>query len=185
MRTDLTSWIKSNAPPDTTVHIVTMGLHTGGNWYADQEIAKAAKAAGKNIKLTWWRCLDIEDKKANTDKSDVLRPTVIPNDAVTKAYIDSLGYAPFLRKPGSVGNNKFFSSEEGRSLLEQEFLKIGAHIRTIAPNLGIYQRPLGNMVLKTPGFGSMTVTFRNCPNNAPLALWVGAPWYPLFARKNN
>ncbi|MGO6723082.1 hypothetical protein ACC717_09515 [Rhizobium ruizarguesonis] len=185
VRTDLTSWINTSAPPETTVHIITMGLHNGGNWYANQEIAKVAKAAEKSIKLQWWRGVQIEDRKSHTDTSDVLRPTMIPNDPVTQAYINSLGFAPVLRQPGSVGVKKFFSSEEGRSLVEQEFLKIGAHIRTIAPNLGIYQRPLGNMVLKTPGFGSMIVTFRNCPNNAPLALWVGAPWYPLFARKNN
>lgn len=29
------------------------------------------------------------------------------------------------------------------------------------------------------------VTFRNCPNNCPLAFWVGDPWYPLFPRLNN
>lgn len=185
IRSDLTNWINTSAPPDTTVHIVTMGLHTGGYWYANKELKAAAKAAGKKINLTWWRSVEIEDRKSNTDTSDVLRPSVIPNDPVTQAYIGGLGYAPVLRKPGSVGAKAFFSSEQGRSMIEQEFLKIGAYIRTIAPNLGVYQRPLGNMVLKTPGFGSMMVTFRNCPNNAPLALWVGAPWYPLFARKNN
>lgn len=185
VRSDLTNWINAGAPSDTTVHIITMGLHTGGNWYANKELQTVAKAAGKKIKLMWWRSVEIEDKKTNTDTSDVLRPTVIPNDALTQAYIAGLGYAPVLRKPGNVGAMGFFSSEQGRSLIEQEFLKIGAYIRSIAPNLGIYQRPLGNMVLKTPGFGSMMVTFRNCPNNTPLALWVGAPWYPLFARKNN
>jgi hypothetical protein len=44
---------------------------------------------------------------------------------------------------------------------------------------------VGNMVLSTLGFGSTIVTFRNCPNNAPLAFWAGDPWYPLFPRKIN
>ena len=36
------------------------------------------------------------------------------------------------------------------------------------------------------GFGAMTVTFRNCPNTAPLALWMEAGgWTPLFKRKLN
>ena len=39
--------------------------------------------------------------------------------------------------------------------------------------------------LETLGFGSLIVTYRNCPNNAPLALWVDAPWYPLFPRTTN
>ncbi len=42
-----------------------------------------------------------------------------------------------------------------------------------------------HMTLETLGFGSLVVTFRNCPNNAPLALWVGDPWYPLFPRTTN
>jgi len=53
--------------------------------------------------------------------------------------------------------------------------------------------PLGYSKLVGLGFGSMIVTFRNCPNNCPLALWWGDPnakassplsrWYPLFWRK--
>jgi hypothetical protein len=41
------------------------------------------------------------------------------------------------------------------------------------------------MILETLGFGSTLVTFRNCPNNCPLAFWAGYPWYPLFQRKTN
>ncbi|WP_449265039.1 phosphoribosyltransferase-like protein, partial [Escherichia coli] len=55
----------------------------------------------------------------------------------------------------------------------------------LCPNLSATQRPLGHITLDTLGFGSLIVTFRNCPNNAPLALWVGEPWYPLFPRTTN
>lgn len=182
---DLSAWIKSDAPQTAMLHIITMGLHNGGCYYAGCKIADAAKQANKTIKITWWRSLDIEDRKSATDKSDVLRPTTIPTDPATQAYVQGLRYAPVLRRPGYVGPCQFFSSEVGRSLLEQEFLKIGVHIRSICPHLNVYMRPLGNMVLETPGFGSMIVTFRNCPNNTPLALWAGDPWYPLFARKTN
>lgn len=41
------------------------------------------------------------------------------------------------------------------------------------------------MKLVTLGFGSLIVTFSNCPNNAPLAFWVDSPWYPLFPRATN
>lgn len=185
IRTDLVAWINSEAPPTATVHVITIGLHRGGHYYASRQIADAARAAGKTINITWWRAVEIEDRKAYTDTSDVLRPTAIPADAATQAYVHSLGYAPHLRQPGNIGGKGFFSSEGGRNLLEQEFLKVGVHIRSICPHLNAYMRPLGNMVLRTTGFGSMIVTFRNCPNNAPLALWAGNPWYPLFARKTN
>jgi hypothetical protein len=182
---DLTSWINSDAPQVATVHVVTIGLHSGGQFYANGKIVQAAKTAGKAITLTWWRAKEIEDRRAYTATSDVLRPTSIPNDPATQAYVQSLRYAPTLRAPGNVGGSGFFSSENGRSLLEQEFLKIGVHIRSICPRLTISQRPLGHMTLETLGFGSMIVTFRNCPNNTPLALWAGNPWYPLFPRKTN
>lgn len=182
---DLTGWISSAAPQSATVHVVTIGLHSGGQFYASGRITQAARAAGKAIALTWWRAKEIEDRKAYTDTSDVLRPTVIPNDPATQTYVQALRYAPQLRTPGNVGGQGFFSSEQGRNLLEQEFLTKGVYIRSICPMLTAVQRPLGHMTLETLGFGSMIVTFRNCPNNAPLVLWAGNPWYPLFARKTN
>lgn len=67
----------------------------------------------------------------------------------------------------------------------KSLLDDGVKIRGMCPHLNKYQRPLGNMILETLGFGSTIVTFRNCPNNAPLAFWAGDPWYPLFPRKTN
>lgn len=120
-----------------------------------------------------------------TNSSDVLRPASIPDTPDVRQYVDGMRYKPKLRNPGNVGNNSLFSSEEGRNLLEQEFLKAGIKIRKKCPNLGVTQRPLGHISLESLGFGSLIVTFRNCPNNAPLALWVGDPWYPLFPRTTN
>jgi hypothetical protein len=94
-------------------------------------------------------------------------------------------HQPVLRTPPGTGELKILSSDEGRELLEQQFLAKGAYIRTVCPMLNEYQRPLGNMVLETLGFGSTIVTFRNCPNNAPLVFWAGDPWHPLFLRKTN
>ena len=125
------------------------------------------------------------DRKNYIDASDVLRPTSIPDEQAVIDYAYGLSHQVVLRKLGSRTATRFFSSEAGRHILEQEFLKAGVRIRSICPNLNKYQRPLGNSVLETLGFGSLLVTFRNCPNNAPLALWVGDPWYPLFPRRTN
>lgn len=185
VRTDLGSWLKSDAPDAAKVYVVTIALHRGGQYFAKNKIKESAKAAGKSIDVRWWRCIEIEDRKSCIDSSDVLRPTSIPEDEEVRAYSSGLKYKPIFRTPGNVGGNGFFSSEKGRHLLEQELLKAGAKIRSICPNLNVYQRPLGNMVLETLGFGSLLVTFRNCPNNCPLAFWVGDPWYPLFPRSTN
>ena len=185
VRRDLESWIAQTAPPEARVHIITIALHSGGQHYAHDNISKAAKKVGKNIEFTWRPAIELEDRKSDTDKSDVLRPTTIPEDAAVQAYVAAMTHQPRLRAAGQVGGNGIFSCDAGRQLLEQEFLKAGVRIREICPNLIEYQRPLGNSVLETLGFGSLITTFRNCPNNAPLALWVGDPWYPLFPRITN
>jgi hypothetical protein len=185
VRRDLETWIKEQAPGMATLHIVSIALHSGAQYYAGEFIGKAATAAGKKIAVKWWASIKLEDRKTYSDTSDVLRPTGIPNDATVQAYVQAMKYAPTLRRPGSVGPKALFSSEDGKNLLEQELLKAGARIRQLCQNLGDTQRPLGHITLDTLGFGSLIVTFRNCPNNAPLALWVDAPWYPLFPRTTN
>lgn len=185
VRRDIEEWVQSDAPGDTTLHVVSIASHTGGQYYANKQIAKAVKAAGKSIRIKWWRAINLEDRKYYTDTSDVLRPTCVPDDDAVKRYVDGMNHKPHLRTPGNVGEKKLFSSDEARQLLEQELLKAGVKIREMCSNLGDTQRPLGHMTLETLGFGSLVVTFRNCPNNAPLALWVGDPWYPLFPRVTN
>jgi hypothetical protein len=188
VRNDITKWILNSAPNDVELHIIVLAYHMGGEYFASKKIREAARACEKRVNLKWWRIFQVEDRRYLINDSDVLRPVRIPDHEPSREYADMLGgqgYPPLLRKPGNVGPGQFFSSEPGRNVLEQEFLKAGTEIRNKCPNLNEYQRPLGNSVLKTLGFGAMTVTFRNCANNCPLALWAGDPWHPLFQRKTN
>ncbi|MCK9456321.1 MAG: hypothetical protein M0R31_03400 [Candidatus Riflebacteria bacterium] len=182
---DLDKWLTHTAPQNATVHVITIALHLGGYFYIKDKIEKLEAAINKGITIRFWRLLELEDRKTYINSSDVLRPCVIPDDQASKEYVDRMTYKPCLRYPGQAGNKAVFSSDEGRQLLEQEFLLAGVKIRQMCPYLNEYQRPLGNSVLETLGFGSLFVTFRNCPNNAPLALWAGDPWFPLFPRKTN
>lgn len=184
VRRDIEAWIKDNAPEDAKLHVVVIANHEG-SYYHRGKISEATKAAGKKIEVTWWCAVGFEDRKTYTDNSDVLRPVVIPDDEIVLAYVASMSHKPHLRNEGNVGSKGIFSSDAGRQLLEQEFLKAGVRIKNACPNLGVSQRPLGHTSLEALGFGSMIVTFRNCPNNAPLVLWVGEPWYPLFPRTTN
>jgi hypothetical protein len=186
VRRDLEQWIVKDAPAEAKLHIITIAVHTGGRYYAKGKIEEAAKVAGKNIGLRWWRAIELEDRRANTTRSDVLRPVAIPDDEAVKVYVAGMDrFQPHLRIAGHVGEKAIFSSDEGRQLLEEQFLIAGVRIRKMCPRLGDTQRPLGHMTLVTLGFGSLIVTFRNCPNNTPLALWAGNPWYPLFPRTTN
>lgn len=181
---DLVPWITGEAPQKATVHVVVMATHQSA-YYNKDKVAKAIRASGKSIELRWWQAIELEDRNKYLDTSDVLRPVFIPVDLEVVAYAAALKYQPILRNSGQVGSLGIYSSDAGRQVLEQEFLKAGVRIRGMCPNLNQYQRPLGNMVLQGLGFGSLIVTFRNCPNNAPLALWAGNPWYPLFPRTTN
>lgn len=183
---DIRQWISSSAPANAELHVIASAVHRGGEYYAISKVKEAAKAAGKAaITAKWWHAVYLEDRKFATDNSDVLRPKAIPDDDFVRAYVEGMRIKPHLRNGESVGASGIFSSAANRHLLEQEFLKAGAKIRSICPLLGITQRPLGHMTLETLGFGSTIVTFRNCPNNAPLALWAGDPWFPLFPRSTN
>ena len=180
IKNDLSAWIQSSAPATARVHVVVIGLHLGGQWYAKKNIDEVANAAGKKVDITWWRGLEIEDRKRYVANSDVLRPSAIPADAAAQAYAQGLQYAPVLRPGNSVGREEVFfvrrGAESPRAGVPENR---GVQSVPLCPNLNQYQRPLGNMVLQTLGFGALIVTFRNCANNCPLAFWVDSPWYPL------
>jgi len=186
IRIDIGNWVPS-APQSVDLHVITMGLHTGGVRFATDKIQAAFRAAGKKITIKWWRVLEFESLPWNRNNSDVLWPTEIPPDGRVQAYVDAMTHKPQLRVGADVGKLKLFSSGDGRRLLERELLVAGARVLEACPYLAQkkYMRPLGNSVLETLGFGALIVTFRNCANNCPLALWAGDPWYPLFPRKTN
>lgn len=89
--------------------------------------------------------------------------------------------------------SRFFTSQNNRKILEKEFLLAGLKIRTYSSNPSRALKPLGFSPFEGFGFGAMVFTYRNCPNNCPLALWWGNPkaekthpfskWYPLMERK--
>ncbi|WP_146224897.1 hypothetical protein [Aquipseudomonas alcaligenes] len=182
---DITAWVNNAAPDGATLYVVAIWVHSYGLFALKNALDRVNAASNKNIAIRWVHGTVVEDRKAYTYSSDVLRPTRPPADVNVQNYIDQMIYAPVYRQDGSAGGLGFFSSCAGRDVLEQEFLKAGAYIRAVCRNLGVRQRPLGNSALETLGFGAMMVTYRNCPNNAPLALWVDAPWYPLFPRETN
>jgi hypothetical protein len=188
---DLEAWIKNDAPTKAKVHVIVAVFHTMGDYFVEKRLYKAIKDSGKKIEITYWRAHEVENRKSYKDDSEVLWPTTIPDDPAVKAYAAQPHKFPFEpRNPG--GKLGPFSSEEGRQLLERELLIAGVAIRNFSQNPKDILRPLGFSPFGL-GFGSMIVTFRNCPNNCPLALWWGDPhadpdhpfskWYPLLPRK--
>lgn len=193
IRWDLEEWVKSiDVPSSVTVHIVVMARHTFSEYAVSKAIEAAAKEAGKHVDLKWWSGMTLENRKGGNNQflreSDVLRPVMMLDDADVSAYMSTLKESPVWRPAGSSGGRGIFSSDTGRQLLENEFLKAGVRIRNMSSNLKPSHRPLGYDYHEySVGFGSLIITFRNCPNTTPLALWANGDgqWYPLFPRSGN
>jgi hypothetical protein len=166
-----------------------MGIHSGGSFYAQKALPPIAQEAQKKLTTRFWRALRFESFSNSGGATDVYRLRTLPADEPTAKYIEGLAAKPaFMRAENELNSSRFFSSEEQRTLLEQTFWTTGLHIRDIAVNLKDTHRPLGYTSTNSKnklGFGSLVLTYRNCPNNCPLAYWVGVPWYPLFPRKTN
>jgi hypothetical protein len=187
IKNDLSQWIAEKAPAKATVYVLVMAVHTFGSFTLERDIKAAAQKAGKSITLKIFRLLAFENRKFQKDQSDVLWPAALPAGAAMYAQ-GATGHV--ARNPG--GTSKLFSGEAGRSALEQGFLNAGMKIRGFCANPKPILRPLGFGPFGV-GFGSLFLSYRNCPNNAALALWWGDPdappghpfrkWYPLVPRK--
>lgn len=106
VRNDVNSWLKEKAPSTVALHVVVVASHTGGEWYAENSIKKTATEHKKVVSLRWWRVVELEDRKKFANTSDVFRPSSLPTDAATKAYVKALtdaGYPPSLRDAGKMG----------------------------------------------------------------------------------
>ncbi|PTY07973.1 hypothetical protein DB347_07065 [Opitutaceae bacterium EW11] len=199
---DLSAWIPT-APQKCTVNIITAFIHTGGAYRALEKakdtLKTAAKTAGKEITFECWAIPpNVEDRRYYTNTSDVFRPKAPPDDERVVAYLKELepeieaarakfGAAVGLtwRAGDHIGKRKTFSSGRARALIEDQLLIAGCEVRSRCKHLGQSARPLGYQFLTTLGFGCTVVTYRNCPNNCPLAWWAGDPWFPLFPRRTN
>lgn len=187
---DLESWILSDAPRSATVHVIVAALHSGGSYLVNRRLKSVIEQSGKKIAVKYWRALEIENRKWYKNSSGVLWPTGVPDVAEVQDYMSLPAKFPFEPRQSSAVAIKPFSSEAGRQVLESEFLIAGAKIRAKSESPKQSMRPLGFSAFGV-GFGSMIVTYRNCPNNCPLAMWWGDPeatsgalhWYPLLQRE--
>ena len=184
---DLKTWIEDAAPAGAELFVATIASHTQGQYFTNRSLEEANARSGKKIAIKWARAISIEDGifQDRIDHSDVLRPTGPGTDPAVADYIATLDKPQTWRAGTSTGPHQFFSSGQARDGLEQAFLTTGVSLRAMCPNFNDYQRPLGNTRMRTTGFGTLFATYRNCPNNAPLVLWAGDPWYPLLRRATN
>ena len=184
---DLSGWIGEQAPKKATLNIMVIALHTLGKYWIEtnERLERIESESDKQIDVRFLKSHLFESRQHYRNESDVLWPT--------EDIYSADGFSP--REPG-YRKSRLFTGEKGRQLLESEFLNTGIRIRGLARDPAPQLKPLGYTSPSfrgTPGFGSLFVTYRNCPNTCPLALWWGDPaaqpshpfskWYPLLPRK--
>jgi hypothetical protein len=175
---DLKPWIKNKAPRKGELLVLLQRRRFGNQEYLNEQLMDCAFDAGKTMRVNWW--VDLE-----FSSDDCYSPMALPDDPDLTHYLKDSGVSPQLRTSDGVG--QYFSSEAGRELLEREFLLAGVRVLEANPNLSPkkYMRPLGNTIWKGLGLGVPIVTWRNCPNSAPLCLWAEGHVPPLFPREAN
>lgn len=186
--TDLESWIANEAPAKATLHVVGIVTHTSGGYYLrTTRLQQANDRSGKAINIHYWYVLEIENTKPRKNTSEVLWPVALPADVEMQAYFQAQRF-PLEPRIVIPQKSRIFSSEQGRQVLENEFLLAGMTIRSQQDNPKDALKPLGFGGFGV-GFGSTFATYRNCPNTAPLAIWWGEgrdygplQWYPLLPR---
>ena len=184
VREDLSYWIQDQAEENATLYLMVIAVHELGRYWIETEQNLERLKAEKQISINFRIFFDdfvFENRLSYRDQSDVLWPTA-------EIYSDD----SFRPRQPRYRMSRLFTSEEGRQLLERIFLDAGLKIQNFANEPNPMLKPLG-FYRFPPGFGSLFVTYRNCPNNCPLALWYGNPeyspnhpfgrWYPLFPRK--
>lgn len=202
-------WLEENPGlSDFTLHMIVIAPYMSGVRYVDIGFNKIT--ANRNGKIKWpflhcaigriipnWRNdgLYVHNRPDNVG---VLWPRCLPSDPCMLANPDVEKWVQWENQHAKAGPGKdvarpegqapkFFKSEKGRHVLEQAFIRKGAYFcsRDRSGKRNEHTRPLGNQVWRGWGFGAMFVTYRNCPNNCPLALWwEGDGWHPLFHRRH-
>ncbi len=189
---DLRAWLQNSAPKNSTVYTLVLARYRA-SYQIEENLKQTAANAGKNFNIHIREYFLLENRMKYRNSSDVLWPASVPNDPQVTAYMANQGRFPLQPRVAGVGKSELeFTSEAGRQVLESEFLRAGVKIRGFCQNPNAIMRPLGFSNFGV-GFGSTIVTYRNCPNNAPLALWWGdvtaspnhpfSKWYPLFPRR--
>lgn len=188
---DICQWVEQENPENCKLNVVTIGYYTSGQYSTECKLKELF--AERNIALEFYRydeCI-LENRLKYRNSSERFWPTAnVLDDATIQAYVAEKE-PNFTYREVAPHENKVFSSDR-REQYEKIMLKYGIRIVGFPRTNSAVVKPLGYDTYRTFGFGSAVFTFRNCPNNNPLAFWWGDPeapaqhpfsqWYPLLQR---
>ena len=194
LTSDMESWIRNDAPLKARVCVITIGWYVYGQYKTEKRLKAFAKSLGKDIHFVFasFSKYRLENRLYRKDYSTVFWPTSIIKELPEAiAFLQGQNCDFPYRAPVGVENPVF--SRSRREEYEKIMLKYGLKILSFSVQNSSVVKPLGYDIYSGLGFGSTVFSFRNCPNNNPLAFWWGDPtalpfhpfskWYPLMQRK--
>lgn len=195
---DIINWLKEDnhieSVSNGNIRLVVMVicLHSWG-WHFLQYQLKMTFPQSKIGKILWGWNYEIQNHLKLNDQALNIAIPVNDQPQNVMNYLSNLSADKYeeyaFREPNQPKTESFFTSPENRiryeNLLLQKGLDIIGRIQgPVADNI----RPLGMIKprYKTFGLGTHFITWRNIPNNSPLAFWWDVPehgWKPLFPPK--
>ena len=175
---DLTPWLRESAPRECVLLLAFQRRLLSQEAYVTSQLTARASSAGKSVHVRWWT-------DHGFSRRDCCWPATLPEHPLLTDYLSDTGVEPQLRYGNGCG--QYFSAEEPRRLLEAALLLAGVSVLRNNPRLAQqkHMRPLGNTVWPGLGIGVPIVTWRNCPNSAPLSFWADGIVPALFPRTMN
>ena len=181
-------WLLYGAPRGSTIHVFVLAAHSVGWEYAQRHIR--AEAVKRGVKVFFHTEQTYANRRVPCVEHCCLWPRSDYGDAKLQRYLEYLRREAkrrsldclFLRPESTPLRETFFSSPEGREVLERTFVLKGLELieNTRVQSL----RPLGWEKLLSLGFGTLVFSYRNCPNTVPVVLWWrGGGWRPLVERR--
>ncbi|HDU8563518.1 hypothetical protein Q4R40_16385 [Morganella morganii] len=186
---DLIWFVDNFELQNITILVYFLGRHTYSTWKIKDHLEQ--RFADRNILVGVggheFAC--VENQRRNSSNSEVLWPKA--QSVSIPEWADGQAHYLGTYRNGYTANT-FFPDEQRRDRFEAILTEIGFYILGHSQNPSEVIKPLGFSTFNGVGFGGTIFTYRNCPNNTPLAYWWGTYlrtgnraldcWYPLMKR---
>ncbi len=185
---DLTWFITHFELQNITIYVYFMGLHTFAEWKIKEQLERVFLDRNITIEVNGGKFIRVENQRRNSSQSGVCAKA--ESVSMPLWATRTVNFTGTYRE--GYSENDIFPDETRRDRFEAILTKIGFSILVHSQNPSPVIKPLGFSTFRGVGFGGTIFTFRNCPNNTPLAFWwgsyhvTGQPaldcWYPLMRR---
>ncbi|URO00934.1 hypothetical protein NB069_08730 [Leclercia adecarboxylata] len=174
---------------DVKILLHFLSGHTFASWNIRKEIESAFPGRNISIIVNEGEFGDVENRLKYNASSGVFWP--VEQNVIIPKWINEPKKFTGACRDGFVSGDDF-PDERRRNKFESILTATGFEILRHSDNIKKGIKPLGFSTFPGVGFGGTTFTYRNCPNNVPLAFWWGnyersggralACWYPLMKR---